>query len=126
MIIALRAALALVGLFFVYLGFTFLMDPVAAGEGFGISPNGNQGLATIRGDFPAIFWVTGGALLLGAWKRNGPVLLVSVALMGIVLGTRFVSLALDGPFEGYLLPMVVEAVVVVLGLLGAKMLPEKA
>ena len=125
MIIALRAALALMGLLFVYLGITFLIDPVEAGAGFGISPNGNQGLATIRGDFPAFFWVSGGAFLLGAWKRNGPVLLVTVALMGIVLATRFVSLAMDGPFEGYILPMAVEAIAVVLGLLGARTLPEK-
>ena len=125
MITALRIALALMGLFFAYLGLTFLIDPVGAGAGFGIAPNGNQGLATIRGDFPAFFLVSVGGFLLGAWKSNGGALLVTVALMGIVLATRFVMLAIDGPFDGFVLPMVVEAVAVVLGLLGARMLPEK-
>ena len=46
--------------------------------------------------------------------------------MGIVLAPRFVSLAIDGPFEGYILPMAVEAIAVVLGLLGARTLPEKS
>jgi len=126
MVIALRIALALMGLLFVYLGFGFLIDPVSAGADFGIAVEGNHGLASIRGDYTSFFFVSGGCFLLGAWKRSAGPLLVTVALMGIVLVTRFMSLAIDGPFEAFHVPMAVEAIAVVLGLLGAKMLPEKA
>ena len=93
---ALRALLVLGGLFYIGLGTMFLINPVGQGADFGLAANGNQGLSTIRSDFTAIFWVTGGALVLRGWKERGPVLLVAAALMGIVFAVRAVSLALDG------------------------------
>lgn len=125
MIIALRIALALLGVLFVSMGFGFLTDPVAAGGDFGLVADGAQGLSSIRADFTAFFWVSGGAFLLGAWKRNGDMLLVTAALMGITLAGRGVSLALDGTYDAWFLPMTVEALAVILALIGSRVLPEK-
>ena len=119
-----RGVLALGGLFYLFVGSQFLLFPVEQGGDFGLTANGNAGLSTIRADFAAFFGVSGGALLIGAWKRNGAVLLVTAALMGITLGGRLLSLALDGPYEAWFVPMLAEAITVILALVGSRILPE--
>ena len=125
MIIALRIALALLGVLFIWTGLGFLTDPAAAGADFGIAADGPQGLSSMRADFTAFFWVAGGAFVLGAWKRNGTVLLATAALMGIAIAGRSISLVLDGTYDGWFVPMGVEAVSVILALIGSRVLPEK-
>ena len=126
MAMVLRGALVALGLLFVGIGGTFLFDPVGQGGDFGLTPNGNQGLSTIRADFTAFFWVSGGALILGAWKQRGDWLLVAAALMGITLAGRAVSLAMDGTYEGWPLPMAVEALTVMLAVAGNRMFGKTA
>ena len=120
MIRVVRILLAVVGVVFVLIGSQVLFHPVAMGGDFGLTANGNQGLATIRGDLTAFFWVAGGALIYGVWKQRGDALHVAAALMGIVFCARGLSLALDGAYDGWALPMAVEAVTVVLCLFGAR------
>lgn len=124
MVVLVRGVLVLLGALFVFLGGTFLLDPVGQGGDFGLTAKGNQGLSTIRADMTAFFWVSGGAFLIGAWKQRGDVLLVTAALMGITLAGRAVSIALDGPYEGWQMPMAVEALTVVVALFGARILPR--
>ncbi len=118
------ALLFVLGLLFLYLGAGFILDPSVTGSDFGLSARGAQGLSTIRGDMTAIFWVTGICMIWGAWKRNGDPLVASALIMGIVFTGRLVSVALDGPYEGWHLPMAVEALTVVLCLIGWKLLPH--
>lgn len=120
MITVLRVILALLGVLFLLIGSRFLIDPVTMGGDFGLVPKGNGGLSTIRGDLTAFFWVSGGALLYGVWKQRGDAFYVTAALMGIVLCARCLSLVLDGTYEGWLPPMAVEAVTVILCLFGAR------
>ena len=120
MITALRVILALLGALFLFVGAQFLIDPVTTGGDFGLTPNGNAGLSTIRADMTAFFWVSGGALLYGVWKQRGEAFYVTAALMGIVFCARCLSLVLDGTYEGWLPPMAIEAVTVILCLFGAR------
>jgi hypothetical protein len=120
MITVLRVVLALLGALFVFVGAQFLVTPVAMGADFGLEPIGNAGLSSIRGDLTAFFWVAGGALLYGVIKQRGDVFYVTAALMGIVFCARCLSLVLDGPYEGFAAPMVIEAVTVILCLFGAR------
>lgn len=120
MITALRVILALLGALFLFVGAQFLIDPVTTGGDFGLAPKGNGGLSTIRADMTAFFWVSGGALLYGVWKQRGDAFYVTAALMGIVFCARCLSLVLDGTYEGWLPPMAVEAVTVILCLFGAR------
>lgn len=124
MILGLRALLALVGIFFIGLGSTFLLDPVGQGGDFGVEPLGTQGLSTIRADFTSYFWVSGGAMVIAAWRQSGPLLLVPAAMLGITLAVRGVSLALDGTYEGWMAPMMVEAFVVIIALFGYRVMPD--
>ena len=124
--IALRIVLALGGLLLLYLGFGFLTDPVAAGAGFGLSVEGAHATTSVRSDFTAFFGVSGAAFIWGAWKQHGEALVFGAALMLVTLAARLVSLSIDGSFEGFHVPMIVELVLGIGGLVGAKILPEKA
>lgn len=122
--LVITALLFVLGLFFLYLGFGFILDPSVTGSEFGLSPKGTQGLSTIRGDMTAIFWVTGICMIWGAWKRNGDPLIASALIMGVVFAGRCVSLAMDGMYEAWFMPMAIEALTVVLCLAGWKVLPH--
>lgn len=114
------------GLLFLFMGFGFLFDPVAAGTDFGLSPNSAQGLASIRADMTAFFVVGAVCMMVGAWRRNGDLLLVPAGLFGVALLGRFVGLAVDGPWNGYWMPMLVEAVMVIVLLIASRVLPHRA
>lgn len=126
MIVILRALLFVGGLFYVLMGVGFLLDPAGSGADFGIAPQGTMGLASIRADMTAFFLVAGGCLIWGAWARKGDPLLVSAALMGIALFGRIVTLVIDGPHDGFILPMIVEGVTVVIALFCSRVLPHHA
>ena len=120
--IALRIALSMLGLLYLFMGAGFLADPVGSGSDFGLQATGAQGLASIRGDFTSFFWVLAASLTLGAWRNNATLLGVGAALAGIVFAGRCLSLVLDGAYDQWFLPMVVEALTVALALFGIRAL----
>ena len=121
----LTALILVEGLFFVVMGLGFLFMPASTVTSFHLLPDGAGGLAVLRADFPALFFVGGGAMIWGAWKRNGDLLLVPAAIFGVALLGRCVSLMMDGPYEGFLPPMLVEAAAVVLSLVASRVLPHR-
>ncbi|MDY7098382.1 MAG: DUF4345 family protein [Pseudomonadota bacterium] len=125
MMMVLRVVLVLGGLLLAFMGFGFLTDPVGSGAGFGLAVEGTHGTTSIRADMTAFFGVGGTCFIWGALAKRGDPLIIGAALMLVTLAARLVSLAIDGSFEGYIVPMAVEAVLGVLGLIGAKALPEK-
>lgn len=122
MVIALRLVLSLLGLLFWFMGAGFLIDPAATGAGFGLNSIGAQGLASIRGDMTAFFWVSGGCLLVGAWRNNTTALYVAAALMGIVFMGRALSAWVDGIYPLWYVPMIGEGLTVFLALLAVRVL----
>lgn len=126
MALVLRALLFVGGLFFVLMGIGFLLDPVGSGADFGIAPQGTLGLASMRADMTAFFVVAGGCMIWGGWARKGDPLLVTAALMAIAIIGRLYTLILNGPHDEWFVPIIVEAVTVILALLGSRMLPHTA
>lgn len=126
MILALRIVLGLLGALFLLMGSQFLFDPVGMGGNFGLQASGNGGLSTIRADMTAFFWVSGGALIYGVWKQRAEAFYVTAAFMGITLAGRCVSLALDGTYEGFAPPMIVEGLTVALCLVAAQRMRSAA
>lgn len=122
----LTAVLMLGGIAFVLIGLGFLIQPDNSATGFGLAARGAQGLSTLRADMTAFFVVGGGAMIWGAWKRNGELLLVPAALFGIAFTGRAVSLFADGFYEGWWTGMTVEALVVILSVWGSRSLPHEA
>lgn len=126
MALVLRALLFVGGLFFVLMGIGFLLDPVGSGADFGIAPQGTLGLASMRADMTAFFVVAGGCMIWGGWARKGDPLLVTAALMAIAIIGRLYTLIVNGPHDEWFVPIIVEAVTVILALLGSRMLPHTA
>ncbi len=122
----LTALLFVGGLFFVAMGAGFLLNPATAGADFGVIPEGIMGHASLRADFTAFFVVGGGCMIWGGWKRKGDPLLVSAALFAIALIGRAVNLAVLGSYQDFWLPMAVEAIAVILCLVGSRVLPHTA
>lgn len=112
------------GLAFLVVGIGFLIMPLSLLDGFGLDTQGAAGLSTTRADFTAFFGVSALAMLYGAWKRSGEVLLVPAGLFGIAFIGRAVSLPLDGAYPGAGMPMVIEAVTTIICLAGWRVLPH--
>ncbi|MEM6474855.1 MAG: DUF4345 family protein [Pseudomonadota bacterium] len=123
MIIGLRVVLCLGGLLLLFMGAGFLLDPASAGADFGLTVEGAHALTSVRSDFTAFFGVGGACFIWGAIARRPDPLVIGSALMLVTLAARLVSLAVDGSFQGYVVPMGVELLLGVLGLFGARALP---
>ena len=91
------------------LGFGFLYHTAQAGENFGLRSAGAMGLSTMRADLTAFFLVAAGFMMFGAWKRCGDALLAPLALFLIALTGRGVNLLVAGGYDGWWVPMAVEA-----------------
>ena len=76
---------------------------------FGLSIETTLGESTLRGDMTAFFYVTALSLAWGGWKRRGDVLLPALGLFGIALIGRIINLVVEGPYQGWMIPMSVEA-----------------
>ena len=113
-----RVIVGLVALFNVGLGVAFFVDPAQMGLQFFLSSLGTQGLATMRADMTAFFITGGGFALLGAWRCRREPLLVPLSLLTIAIVGRAVSLVADGAPETAFPPMVAEAIMIAVLLLG--------
>ncbi len=118
----LRVLVGLVGVFNILIGLGFLFNPAGAAANFFLIPDGGQGMATLRADFPG-FFITGGTFaLIGAIRQDGRALLVPVLLLAIAITGRTVSLVADGIGPQALPPMLAEAVMISLLLLTRRQL----
>jgi len=113
------------GLLRLVMGIGALIDPATSANEFGISPSGEEGMATIRAIISAFFIVAASSMMIGAWRRNGDLLLVAAALFAIALIGRIIGLIVDGSYEGAFVPMVAEAVTVLVLLIAHRILPHK-
>lgn len=114
----LRVIIGLIGLFNITIGLGFLLAPEKLAAAFFLEPLGTQGMATLRADFPGFFIGASVFALLGAWSGQARPLLVPILMLSLALFGRFVSLALDGMAPTALQPMIAEAVMITLLVLG--------
>ena len=124
MCLAITALVFLGGLFYLLFGLAFLFQPESAASALGIAPLNAQGMSTLRGDFTGFFGIVGISMLWGAWQRKGDLLLVPAIIMLIIIAGRLVSLAIDGDFDGYLIPLAAEVGTAVILLWARNMLPH--
>lgn len=114
----LRIIIGLIGLFNIVIGLGFLLAPQKLAAAFFLEPLGTQGMATLRADFPGFFIGASVFALLGAWSGQARPLLVPILMLALALFGRFVSIAIDGMAPTALQPMLVEAVMITLLVLG--------
>lgn len=107
--VILSAILLVLAILDLVLGTSFLVDPAGGAADFGIAIATPHGESTLRGDMTAFFYVTALSLAWGAWRRRGDVMLPALGLFGIAFTGRFINLVAQGPYEGWIVPMGVEA-----------------
>lgn len=117
---ALRAAIVLAGLLFVVLAAGFLRDPALSAARLGVAPLGLLGQATLRGDFFAFFAVGGLLSIAGAVRGDARFLLAPLLLIVFTLAGRLITVVVAGFDPAMGPPMLVEAVIAALLLLGRR------
>ncbi len=109
------------------LGFWFSLETQAVGFALQGAVDGANllGRASVRADFGAFFLTV--AVLCGyaAWKRSGAAATGAALMFGLALLGRILSILLEGPAPGGVMPMGVEAVSVLV-LLWARSVWKKA
>ena len=99
------------------IGIGFFVNPSVAASDFGLAAQGAQGTSALRADFTAFFLLAGVFMAAGAWKRRGDWLLAPLFLFCVAFTGRAVDLIVEGSWDGFWLPMLVEmAHIVALGL----------
>ena len=112
MTVVLRLLVGAIALFNIAIGMMFLFNPAGLAAQFFLIPDGSQGMATLRADFPG-FFITGGVFaLIGAVQKDARALLVPLLLLGVAITGRGVSLLADGTPPIAFPPMVAEAVMI--------------
>ena len=122
--LVLTALIFLAGLFDLFMAVGFLTDPAGSGAQLAVRPDGIAGSSTIRADFTGIFLVTGLAMLWGAWRRNGDLLLAPAVFYAVAFSGRAIDLAVNGAYPEFFRPMAVEAFWAVLLFAAWRVLPH--
>jgi len=107
--LVLTALVYLSGLLCLFLAVGFLIDPVNSAQSLGVRIDNPAAMSTVRADFTAFFGLTGLAMLWGAWKRNGDLLIAPAAVYATAFTARAIDLAVNGAYPNFFQPMAVEA-----------------
>ena len=107
--VILSAIILILAIIDLVIGTGFLVNPATSGADFGLSVASTHGSSTLRGDMTAFFYISALSMGWGAWRRRGDVLLPALGLFLIAFTGRFINLVLEGPYEGWMVPMGVEA-----------------
>ena len=113
-----RGLVGVAGLLALLMAAAFWIRPAELGAKLGLEPIGALGLASMRADLGGFFGAAGVFALLAAVRSRGDLLLVPITLLGIALSGRLLSLALTGFSPPLLQPIVVEAVLLVIMVMG--------
>ncbi len=94
--LALKVIVGLFALLFLFMGVGFMFDPAGNAASLGVTPIGEHGLNTLRGDIGGLFIGSTGLLVLGIVQRKGEWLLAVALIMSVIALGRLVGFALDG------------------------------
>jgi hypothetical protein len=124
MMTVLRALVGIAGLLGLLVAARMWMAPEEAAAQLGVAASGPLGLATIRADMGGFFAAGGTFAMAAVIKGRSSLLLPSVVLIGFALTGRLVAVAMNGFAPEMAPPMAIEAVLLVLFVVGWKWLPR--
>jgi uncharacterized membrane protein YphA (DoxX/SURF4 family) len=125
--LALRIIVGAFALLFIFMGVGFLFDPAGSAANVAVTPIGEPGLNTLRGDMAGLFLGSAVLLLIGIFRRRGEWLLAVAVLMVAIAVGRVVGFALDGnPTPTTLAAFGFEVVIAAVLLVAARVLPARA
>jgi hypothetical protein len=120
----LTALVYLSGLLCLFLAAGFLVDPANSAAGLGIRTDTPAALSTVRADFTAFFGLTGLAMMWGAWRRNGDLLIAPGLVYATAFTGRAIDLAVNGAYPLWWQPMAIELFWAVLLFAAWRVLPH--
>lgn len=123
--LVIRGAVGLAGVLALLLALQFWLHPATPAAKLGLSPIGALGLATIRADMAGFFGAAGGFALFAAIRAEGRLLTAPLAMIAIALTGRVITVAVQGWSPDLGLPMIVEAVLLVLFAAGRRLLGSR-
>lgn len=94
--LALKVIVGLFALLFLFMGVGFMFDPGGNAASLALTPLGEHGLNTIRGDLGGLFIGATLLLALGILQRKGEWLLAVALIMSAIALGRLVGFVLDG------------------------------
>lgn len=94
--LALKIVVGLFAVLFLFMGVGFMFDPAGNAAGLALSPLGEHGLNTLRGDMGGLFIGSTLLLTLGILQRKSEWLLAVAMLMAVIALGRLVGFVLDG------------------------------
>jgi len=109
-----RIVLALQGALALFVAANAFMDPIKVASQLGLTPVGNLGLATFRGDVGGLVAGAGLFMLAASRRGNRLYLVPPLVLLSIALAARTASMTLTGFTPELVQPMVVEGVTITL------------
>ena len=122
MIWAARIGVALAGLFSLIMGSMAILTPVDLGNALGLAAQGPLGLNALRADMGSFFLASAIACGLALFAGRPNWLWGAAALYGLAVTGRIIGVIVEGPPAGVVQPIVIELVLVVLLVFGAKRL----
>ncbi|MBL8780183.1 MAG: hypothetical protein JNL06_04490 [Alphaproteobacteria bacterium] len=109
-----RVVLALQGAAALFIAVNVWLDPLTIPAQLGLSPLGDLGLSTIRGDIGALFGGSGLFMLAAAYRAESRFVVPPLVFLSLALAARTYSLAMTGASPELFEPMAVEGVTIVL------------
>ena len=109
-----RVVLALQGTAALFVAVNVWLDPLTIPAQLGLSPLGDLGLSTIRGDIGALFGGSGLFMLAAAYRAESRFVVPPLVFLSLALAARTYSLAMTGASPELFEPMAVEGVTIVL------------
>jgi hypothetical protein len=116
-----RAILALQGAIALLIAAQTFIQPDKLAEQLGYALIGDLGLSSFRADIGGFFALAGLFMLLAAWRADRQFVLPPLVLVGLALSARLATLAETGFVPEVIQPISVEAVTVVMLLIGYAM-----
>jgi len=113
-----RAIIALQGAIALLIASQAFIQPHKLAEQLGYSLTGDLGVSSFRADIGGFFAMAGLFMLLAAWRADRQLVLPPLVLAGLALSARLATLAETGFVPEVIQPISVEAVTVVMLLIG--------
>ena len=124
--LTLRIVVALFALLFLIMGVNLMLAPVSGAEGMAVTPIGEAGLSTLRGDLGGLFVGSALLLVLGLIQRKAEWFLAVAVLMALIALGRLLGFVLDGnPSQPTLIAFGFELVITCILVLASRKLPAK-
>jgi hypothetical protein len=92
----LKILAGLFALLFIVMGAGFMLDPLGNAANLAVTPLGEHGLNSLRGDLGGLFLASAALIVLGIFQRKGEWLFAVAVLMLFIAAGRLIGFAVDG------------------------------